>query len=888
MPDWNAPIRDRLAGLNLAPAREAEIVEELAFHLDARYRELLSEGARPETAVALALDELESTGALARRLRQTRLRLAQEPLAVGSTRKGNIMESLWYDFKVALRLMIKRPAFSAAVAGMLALGIAGNVAIFSIFNGLFLRPLPFADPERLVDIDETAPKWNLVRVGISNADYDAYLRGNSTFERIAFYQTGGANLTTDDGGVQRVKTASVTQQMMSVFGLKPVIGRDFIPEEDRPKADRVILLGYGLWQRLFHGDRNAVGKVLKLSERPYTVIGVLPREAMLPPDVEAWLPLQADVTQSGSWYLSGAGRLQPGVTQQQAQSDLLKAHKSRKENADAPTSPTVGPLRDRFLGNFKIVTRILLGAVGVVLLIACVNIAGLMLVKGEARSREIAIRMAVGAGRGRVFRQLVTEGLALALAGGLIGAGFGKVFLAGLVSLMPEDLPKWVRFDFDFRFVLFCAAITGTAAVLFSLAPALQASAVDTRNRLIDMARSTLTRGKRATLSVLVIGEVALALMLLAASGLVLQAFRNVLNQDAGFRADNVLTFSLRPPPVKYPKPENWLPFYTRLVENLRALPGVSAASAASIVPLDGHTGYFYVAENGRKLTEKDGTPVGLQVTALPGYLEAMGLTLKSGRDFDDRDTQIKAPKVVLVNETFARFFFGTTDVVGRRIAWPNPKIDWFQIVGVVKDNRHYGLDNEIRPEVFASYAVNPIGGLTIAIRTRTDPHTLTTAARGVINQIDPSLPMFNIRTMSERLDRSLWVRRAYSWLFVAFAAVAMLLAAAGIYSVLSFAVSQRSREIGIRMALGARPEQVLGAVLKQGMALVGAGVGVGLIVSQLTAGLLKSMLFGVGPRDPATYAAVVVGVALVGLLANFIPARRAASIEPVNTLRSE
>jgi putative ABC transport system permease protein len=888
MPDFHQPVRERLAGLNLDPAREAEIVEELSVHLDARFRELLAEGAPPDAAARLALEELEARDALAQRLRRTRLRTAHNPLPVGSSRKGSLMESLWYDFKVALRLMLKKPAFSAAIIGMLALGVAGNVAIFSIFNGLFLRPLPFAHSERLVDLDETAPKWNLVRVGISNPDYDAYLRGSTTFERMAFYTTGGANLTTDDGGVQRIKLANVTQQMMSVFGLKPVIGRDLTPAEDRPKGDRVILLGYDLWQRLFHGDRAAVGKVLKLSERPFTVIGVLPREAMVPPDVEAWTPLQADVTQSGSWYLSGVGRLKPGVTQERARADLARAHFARQENAGGPTSPTVGPLRDRFLGNFRVVTRILLGAVGVVLLIACVNIAGLMLVRGEARSREIAIRMAVGAGRGRVFRQLVTEGLALALAGGLIGAGLGRIFLAGLVSLMPDDLPKWVRFDFDLRFVVFCVAITGTAAVLFSLAPAIQASGAGTRNRLADMTRSTLTRGKRATLSVLVVGEVALALILLAASGLVLQAFRNVLHQDPGFRADNVLTFTLRLSPIKYPKPENWLPFYSQLVEKLRSLPGVSAASAASIVPLDGHTGYFYVAENGRKLTEKDGTPVGLQVTAFPGYVQAMGLTLLSGRDFTDRDMQLNAPKVVMVNENFAKFFFGTTDVVGRRIGWPNRKVDWFQIVAVVKDNRHYGLDSEIRPEVFASFAVNPANGLTIAMRTRTDPHTLTSATREVISQMDADLPMFNIKTMSERLDRSLWIRRAYSWLFVAFAAVAMLLAAAGVYSVLSFAVSQRSREIGIRMALGARPGQVLSGVLKQGMVLVGAGVVVGLIASQLTAGLLKSLLFGVGPRDPVTYVAVVLGVALVGLLANFVPARRAASIEPVNTLRSE
>jgi putative ABC transport system permease protein len=888
MPDWSQPVRERLAGLSLDPTREAEIVEELSGHLDTRFRELLSEGAAKEMAARMVLEELETSDALASRLRRARLPARHDRPAVGSGRKGSLMESLWYDFKVAARLISQKPAFSAAVIGMLTLGIAGNVAIFSVFDGLFLRPLPFAEPERLVDIDETAPKWNLVRVGISNPDYDAYLRGNTTFRSMAFYNTGGANLTADDGSVQRIKLATVTQGMMSVFGLKPVIGRDILPEEDRPKGANVILLAYDLWQRLYHGDKGAAGRVLKLSDKPYTIIGVLPREAMLPPDVAAWCPLQADVTQSGSFYLSGVGRLKPGVTPEQAQTDLLRAHRTRKDNADSPTSPTVGPLRDRFLGNFKSATRILLGAVGVVLLIACVNIAGLMLVRGEARSREIAIRMAVGAGRSRVFRQLVTESLALGIAGGIIGAALGKVFLTALVSLMPDDLPKWVQFELDWRFALFCSAITGGAAILFSLAPAFQAAGVDSRHGLLDMTRFTLTRGKRTTLSILVVGEVALALMLLAASGLVLQAFRNVMSQDPGFRAANVLTFSLRPAPAKLPKAKA-LPFYSALLDRLRTLPGVSAASAASIVPLDGHTGYFYMAENGRKLTDKDDTPVGLTITALPGYIDAMGLTLKSGRDFEDRDSQPNAPKVVLVNETFAKFFFGTIDVVGKRVAWPaRQNVDWFQIVGVVKDNRHYGLDSEIRPEVLLSFAALPTNGFTIAIRTRTDPHSLAEPARQVIRQLDPDLPMYNIRTMSERLDRSLWIRRAYSWLFVAFAAVAMLLAAAGVYSVLSFAVSQRTREIGIRMALGARPGQVLRSVLGQGMVLVSIGVAVGLVASQFTAGLLTSLLFGVGPRDLGTYAGVAIGVAVVGLIANFVPARRAAMIEPMKTLRVE
>jgi predicted permease len=877
MPDWKELVRQRLAGLRLAPAREAEIAEELADHLEQRYGELLAGGIGPAEATRMAMEELEARESLARSI-ETGIR-------------GNFMESYWRDWIVAIRMMRNKPAFSLAVAGMLALGVAGNAAIFSIFNGLFLRPLPFAEPARLVDLDETAPKWNLTRVGINNTNSDAWQKGNATFDGMAFFNAGGANLSTDGGGAQRINTASVTKDLLSVLGLKPVIGRDILPEEDRPGGNPVVLLSYDLWQRLFQGDRGVLGRVLKLNERPYTVIGVLPREAVIPPGVEAWMPLAADVTKPSAFYLAGVGRLKRGVSMEQAAADLLRVHRSQpgtlENHANLITSPIVGPLRDRYLGDYKVVTKILLGAVGLVLLIACVNIAGLMLVRGEARSREIAIRTAVGASRGRVIRQLLTESLVLAAAGGAMGVALGKVFLLGLVSLMPDVLPKWVRFDLDARFVLFCVAVTGAAAVLFGLAPALQAATVDTRSCLQVAARSSLTRRKRAVLSVLVVGEVALALTLLASSGLLLQAFRKVMQEAPGFRAENVLTFTLRLAPVKYAKPEQQFAFFNGLVERTRALPGAAAVSAASIVPLDGHSGYFFVAEGGQETGQKDQNPVTLQVTALPGYFDAMGITLKAGRAFEQRDNERTAPKVVIVNETFAKHYWGALDVVGKRIQYPNAH-DWFQVVGVVRDMRHYGLDSEIRPEVFVPFSIGATAGMTIAIRTRTDAHSMVAPARELIQQMDTDLPMYNVRTMAERLDRSLWVRRAYSWLFVAFAAVAMLLAAAGVYGVISFAVSQRTREIGIRMALGASPGQVMRGILGQGMALVSIGVALGLVASQLTAGLLKSMLFGVSTRDVGTYFAVVLGVALVGLAANYAPARRAAGIEPVRALRAE
>jgi len=886
MPDWKRIVRERLAALKLDGSQESEVFDELAQHLEDRYEELLEAGVSPADAERLAIEPLNTSPSLVEALSRARHPREPEPPA-----RPNHLSNLLYDMRIALRGMQRKPAFSFMVVGMLALGIAGNAAIFSTFNSLFLKPLPFRDSARFIDLDETAPQWNLHYTGIAENDLFAWREQNTTFDGMAFFDNPDFNLSRM-GPPRHVQGAKVTRDMLDVLGLKLVLGRNFTPDEDKPKGEKVVLLGYSLWQTLFSGDRGVLGRTLVLDNEPYKIVGVLPREAVFPDRAELWVPLAPKSDSDNGWYLSGIGRLKPGVTPLQAQADLTRVHKAMigaGRSVNKITSPILTPLRERYLGDFRTTSQVLLVAVAVVLLIACVNIAALMLVRASSRAHEVAVRTAIGASRGRIVRQLLTETGMLALVGGIAGVMLGRLALRAIVSLLPDTMPRWIDFQLDFRFAAFCMVVTAASALLFGLFPALQASRAEVSGTLhVSARRATFSRAQKGTLNVLVVSEIGLAMALLVASGLL--AFQKVTHVDPGFRVDNVLAFEADLDEHKYSKAEQCVAFYQNLLDQLRAVPGVVAAGGATTPPLHGHWGQFFRAEGDPPRSPNEKSPVVLQVLVTPGYFDAIGMTVVAGRQFDDHDGTLKDHPVAMVSEAFARQHWPRASAVGKHISYDyDNKGKWWEVVGVLRDEKHYGLDGEVRPAVYLPERQWPYPRtLMVVAHTASNPEALIGPARKILASIDPDLPLYNVHTMSERLDRSLWARRAYSWLFGVFSLVALVLAAAGIYGVISYAVSQRTHEIGIRMAVGATPREVLANVLRRGMVLVGAGTAIGLAVALAAAGLLQKLLFGVSPRDPLVYGAVVLAVVGVGLLANAIPARRAASLDPVKALRTE
>ncbi|HEY0321335.1 MAG TPA: ABC transporter permease [Pyrinomonadaceae bacterium] len=806
------------------------------------------------------------------------------------------MNTVWQDLRYGVRVLLKNPGFALVAVLTLALGIAVNTAIFSIVNAVLLRPLPYNQPERITMVYSTNEKRGITTNPHSFPNFADYHAEQQSFEALAAYT--GATAALSGGELpEQINGVAASPDIFKVLAAAPLKGRTFEPEDEREGGAPVVVISYGMWQRRFGSDPNIVGRQIMLDGESQTIIGVMPRNFQFlfvndPP--EFWVPLDPASQlnkQRGAIYLSVIGRLKPNVTIQQAGAELrtIAGRLSEQYKSDnANRSVQLVPALEDMTSSLRPTLLVLLGAVGFVLLIACANVANLLLARAAGRGREIAIRVAHGASRWRIIRQLLTESILLALIGGGLGLLIAVWGVESLASIVPADIPRFDQTSVDFRvlgFTLLASALTG---VIFGLAPALQASRLDLNEALKEGGRSaTGGRARNRMRSFLIISEVALSLVLLVGAGLLVKSFMQLRNVNPGFNPQNALTASVSLPSIKYKEDEQALSFFHRTIERVSQLQGVEAVGAVMPLPLSQNSMSISFTVDGRPEPapgEKQSS--GARITT-PGYFRAMGIPLIKGRVFTDADRP-DSPQVVLINETLARRFFPGEDPIGKRLKISMNSING-EIVGVVGDVRHSSLDTEAGPEFYVPFTQVPQGDMALVVRTSGgDPAALAPSLRQAVKEIDSDQPLYEVRTMNSLVSSSI-ARQRFSMALVAlFAVLALVLASVGIFSVMSFLVTQRTHEIGIRMALGAQASDVLKMILKQGMLFTLIGLGIGLIAALALTRVMGGLLFNVRATDPLTFAGVSLLLMLVAFIACYIPARRATRVDPMRALHYE
>jgi len=822
---------------------------------------------------------------------------------------GAKMETLLQDIRYSFRMLRRSPGFTAIAVIALALGIGATSAIFSVVQAVLLRPLPFKEPSRLVRIWGKFDADGIPKNWISEPELIDLNEMSQSFEAVAAYQSGGANLT-GTGDPVRVNTGLVNASLFSILGVEPKQGRTFAEDEDQPGHDNVVLVSDALWRSRFGSDPSLIGQMIGLSGTPYTVVGIMPAGFHFPEQSDLWRPLAIDKTNPsnrGSHGLEVVARLKPGVTASQAQVDLTNISDTLTQRY--PRNYSTGgfalysvSMLDEIVGNIRPALYVLLGAVGFVLLIACANVANLLLARSAAREKEVAIRAALGARRGRLIRQLLTESVVLAALGTAVGLTLAYLGVKLFAVLGPRDIPRIEEIGLDSRVVGFSVLMAAITGIAFGLAPALQISNPSLHDSLKEGARGS-TGARQRLRAGLVISEVAIALVLLIGAGLMIKSFQRLLKVDMGFRPEQTLSMRLTLPSTKYNDNSKVISFYRQLLDRIQSLPGVESAAAISELPLSGaySSGTTGVerADNNEGLKSFQGFPYieadGREVS--PGYFKTLGITLKSGRLLTDADNE-NAPPVAVVDEAFEKRFWPQTGAAGKRFIYQfnNGNIKWGEIVGVVSHVRHYGIDEvkqfglpqEGREEIYYPYSQQPSNRMYLAIKTSVDPLSLTSAVRNEVLSLDPAEPIYDVKTMDHRASTSLAQRQLNMFLFALFSGIALILAAVGIYGVMSYSVTQRTHEIGIRMALGARQRNVLGLVVRQGMTLAVTGVIVGLGAAIALTRLMSSLLFGVSATDPLTFTAISLILTGVALAACLVPARRATRVDPMVALRYE
>jgi putative ABC transport system permease protein len=823
------------------------------------------------------------------------------------------VETLLQDIRYSARTLLKTKGFAAAATLALALGIGANSAIFSVVNAVLLRPLPYANSDRLVLISETnmQPQAMSDQLPVAPANFVDWREQQSSFESMGACANNIFNLT-GTGEPERIMGMFATAGMFDTLGVRPLVGRVFSNEEEEPGNGRVVVLSHSLWQRRFNAEASAIEKAITLNNEPYTIIGVMPEGfrsvsrisggAALA-DSELWLPFSstsraAEFMRNRTTHLLAViARLKPAVTREQAEADLA-AIASRLEQAYPESNSGFGinitPMHEQIVGKTRPMLLVLLGAVAFVLLIACANVANLLLARAAARQKEIAIRTALGASRGRLVRQLLTESLLLSLAGGTAGillALWGVDLLRGLA---PRDLPRLSEVRLDLGVIGFTLMISILTGLVFGFAPAFGASKPDLNETLKEGSRgSTRSFGGRSSLrSMLVVSEVALALVLSIGAGLMIRSFLRLQQVNPGFNAANVATLELALPPNKYQKAEHQKAFFQEVIRRVENLPGVQSAGITNAVPLSRGDRSAGFTIDGRPDPAQGEGPSASVRTISADYFKAMGIPLLAGRFFTEAD-RTGAPDVTIINEALARRYFPNADALGKRILSTRLQLlggepVTREIVGIVGDVRHFGLDIEPRAEMYLPYNQDAWPGMNLMVRASTDPTALVAAVRNEIWAVDKDQPIYNVKSMEQRVAESTSQRRFNMLLLVVFAFVALMLAAVGVYGVMSYSVTQRTHELGIRQALGAQAADVVRLVVGQAIALAGAGVALGLAASFALTRLMSGLLYGVSATDPLTFAVIPLVLIGVALVASFVPARRATKVDPMIALRHE
>ncbi len=897
MRDFKKEIRARLADAKLSPTRENEIVEELSQHLEDQFDEAVSRGASEDEAHRVALVDLAEL--LGRELQRSDRRLPSNPVLPGARRQSNFIADALQDIRYALRMFAKSPAFTAIAVVALALGIGANTAIFSVVDAVLLRPLPFKNPNQLVIVWENATHLGFPKNTPSPANFLDWRQQSTVFEGMAAFAERSFNLT-GMGEPERLDGRRVSANLFDLLGVRPIVGRTFVPEEDKP-GTKVAILNEALWQRRFGGNPAVVGQAITLNGESYTVVGVVRSTMKLPSFAnwrdQVWVPLAfspEEANSRGDHFLEVIARMKPGITLVSAQAEMetIMARLAQQYPVyNTRIGALVRPLHEEIVGDIKPALLVLLGAVVFVLLIACANVANLLLARAAVRQKEIAIRLALGADRSRLTRQLLAESVILSLLGAAVGLVFAFTGLNVLTHFVPPEVMQPDAIAINSKVLVFTLAVAIVTGLLFGIAPATQASHFNLNDTLKEGGRDSGAgaRGKRLRSS-LVIAEVAVSFILLIGAGLLINSFMHLRNLDPGFRADHLLTLNVDLSEVKYPDVPRRTAFFDEVIRRVRELPGVQSVAAAGNLPFTYNGDSMGIAAEGIPDPPSDQWPDVIYRTIGPGYFNTMGIPLLRGRDFTDQDTLDNTLGVVISEKT-AKHYWPNEDPIGKRLkpGATTSKSPWRTVIGVAKDVRQNDFIAEPKMQMYFSFRqVQSMTANALIVRTTVDPLTLASPVRNAIWSVDKDQPVSNVNSMEHIVARAV-ARQRFSMLLLAiFAALALVLAAVGIYGVMSYSVAQQTREIGIRIALGAKRSDVLAMTVKNGLKLVGVGLVVGVIVAFALTRVMSSLLFGISATDPLTFISIAMVLFGVALLASYIPALRATKIDPMLALRAQ